>query len=301
MGAGHSHHDHAANRRRMLLTLGLVLVYMVAEVVGGLASGSLALLADAGHMLSDAGALVVSLLAMRIAQRPASQTHTFGYQRAEILAALGNAAVLVAISGVIVYEAIARLGAPPEVHGGVLLGIASGGLVINLIGLWLLHGGRSGSLNVRGAWLHVLGDALGSAGAIAAGVLIAAFGWRWADPVASILIAALVLYSAWSLMADTVRVLMQAVPGRIDLEALDRALNEIEGVIEVHDLHVWSLTSGRDVMSAHLTVASNNDRPLVVAAVKERLHDEFDLHHSTIQVDCDGECEPCRPLEVVQH
>jgi len=269
---------------------------MVAQVVGGLMSNSLALLADAGHMLSDAGALALSLLAMSIARRPPSRTHTFGYQRAEILAALVNGALLVAISAYIFYEAYHRFGDPPAVEGRLMMVIAIGGLLINLAGLWILRGGRSHSLNMRGAWLHVLSDALGSVGAIAAAVLIAAFGWNWADPAASVVIGVLVVYSAWSLLKATVGVLMQAVPAHIDVAAVRIALVSIPGVCEVHDLHVWSVTPGRDVVSAHVTAESGADREAIMAAVRHCLRVRFDLQHSTIQLDDDpAHCDPCEP------
>lgn len=277
------------------MTLALVVAYMVAEVIGGLLSNSLALLADAGHMASDASALVVSLLALRVARRPASATHTFGYQRAEILAALVNGALLVAIAGYIFYEAYQRIGAPPEVRGGLMLGVAAGGLAVNLAGLWILHGGKSESLNVRGAWLHVLADAMGSVGAMVAGVLVAVFGWNWADPAASVVIAVLIVFSSWALLAETVGVLMQAVPKHIDLAAVAAALTSMDGVIQVHDLHVWSVTSGRDVMSAHIEVEPGVDRQRLVDAIHARLREEFELHHSTLQLDCPGECAPCEP------
>jgi cobalt-zinc-cadmium efflux system protein len=298
VGHGHDHaHDHRerdANSRRLAVTLVLVAVYMVAQVVGGLLSNSLALLADAGHMLSDAGALALSLLAMSIARRPPSRTHTFGYQRAEILAALLNGGLLVAISGYIFYEAYQRLGAPQEVRGGLMMGVAIGGLLVNLACLWILRGGRHHSLNMRGAWLHVVSDALGSVGAITAAVLVAAFGWNWADPVASIVIGVLVVYSAWSLLKATVGVLMQAVPGHIDVAAVQGALVSIDGVCDVHDLHVWSVAPGRDVVSAHVTADVDADRVAVMAAVLQVLRERFDLHHSTIQVDVDPTlCEPC--------
>lgn len=296
MGAGHTH-EHAprdANARRIVVTLVLVVGYMLAEVAGGLLSGSLALLADAGHMLSDAGALVVALAAMRIARRPATSTHTFGYRRAEILAATANGAALLAIAGIITYQAIARLGAPVHVHGGTVLAVAAGGLVVNLVGLAILHGGRSESLNVRGAWLHVLADTLGSVGAIISGLLVVLLGWYWADPVASLVIVALVVYSAWMLLRQTTAVLMQAVPEGIDLATIDRAITSVPGVIAAHDLHVWSITQGRAVMSAHLTVDVDADRPGVMTEVHRRLH-QLDVHHSTIQLDCPDQCAPCEP------
>lgn len=292
-GHGHRHDSHAGSddhARPLALTLALIAGYMIAEVVGGLLSGSLALLADAGHMLSDAGALATSLFALRISRRPASVTHTFGYRRAEILAAVANAAVLIAIAGYVVYEAIRRIGAPPPVDGPVMLGIAAGGLAVNLAALWILHAGKSASINIHGAWLHVLSDTLGSVGAIVAGVLITVWGWTWADPVISIVIGALVVSSAWMLMKETVSVLMQAVPARIDLRALEQALTSIEGVLAVHDMHVWSVTRGRDVMSAHLTIEVDCDRSRIAGEVQARLRDQFHLRHSTIQLDCPGDC-----------
>jgi cobalt-zinc-cadmium efflux system protein len=298
VGHGHAHHhDHGAgdaNSRRLTITLALVAGYMVAQVVGGLMSNSLALLADAGHMLSDAGAIALSLLAMRIARRPPSWTHTFGYQRAEILAALVNGGLLIAISAYIFYEAYRRLGDPPEVHGGLMMVVAIGGLLVNLAGLWILHGGRSQSLNVRGAWLHVMSDTLGSVGAIVAAILVSAFAWNWADAAASIVIGVLVIFSAWSLLKATVGVLMQAVPAHIDMSALHGALVSIEGVCEVHDLHVWSVAPGRDVVSAHLTTVVDADHVAVMAEVHTRLRQRFDLNHSTIQLDVDPAlCAPC--------
>lgn len=294
MGAGHAHGAHDdGNTRRLGLTLVLVVGYMVAEVIGGLVSGSLALLADAGHMLSDAGALVIALAAMRIARRPASATHTYGYRRAEILGALANGAALVAIAGVIVYQALGRLGAPPEVDGPVMLGVAAGGLAINLAGLYILEGGRAESLNVRGAWMHVVADTLGSVGAIISGVLVTWRGWNLADPIASLAIAALVTYAAWMLLGQATRVLMEAVPEGIELSALERTLTGVAGVIAAHDLHVWSVTSGRAVMSAHLTVDRDADRSAIMATIHERLRDEFDVRHSTIQLECPDGCGPC--------
>lgn len=295
VGYGHAHGPgRDGDRRRLRLTLILVLIYMVAELVGGLISGSLALLADAGHMFSDAGSLIVALLALRVGERAASRTHTFGYQRAEILAALLNAATLIAVAGYIFVEAYQRIGTPPQIAGGLMLVVAIGGLIVNLAGLWILGGGHGESLNVRGAWLHVFADTLGSVGAILAAVAVAAFGWLWADLVASVIIALLVLFSSGALLSQTVRVLMQAVPERIDIALLEGALRSIDGVVGVHDLHVWSLTSGREVMSAHLTIEPEADRRAVATLVHERLHGDFEIHHSTIQLDCPGECAPCR-------
>ena len=252
----HAHDDHAQgradHRRRLSVTLALVATYLIAEVVGGLWAGSLALLADAGHMFSDMGALALSLFAIWLAQRPSSVERTFGYHRVEILAALANGVALVAVALLILREAVERLSAPREVLGAPMLIVAVGGLFINLAGLWMLHGGKDSSLNVRGAWLHVLSDTLGSVGVIAAAFLVWAFGWTRADPIASIAIALLVIFASWNLIRETVGVLMESAPGHIDVEEVRRALCETRGVLSIHDLHVWTITSGFVSLSCHI-------------------------------------------------
>lgn len=294
MGAGHAHfgdhshehaHAHAANVRRLTWTLVLVVAYMIAEVVGGILSNSLALLADAGHMFSDAASLGLAIFAMWMARRPADATRTWGYHRAEILAALANAVTLVVVSLYIFYEAFQRFRSPAEVQGGLMMGVAVGGLVVNLIGLWLLHGGKSDNLNVRGAWLHVMGDMLGSVGAIVAGILIWAFGWEWADPVASVIIALLVLWSSWNLLKATLAVLMEAAPAHINVDEVRRAIGEIAGVSGVHDLHVWTITSGLIALSAHVDVQSLDGYTPLMVEIRRVLKDEFGIEHCTIQVE----------------
>jgi cobalt-zinc-cadmium efflux system protein len=292
MGAGHAHHHghvSAGNRRRLSLALGLAATYMVAEAVGGWLTGSLALLADAGHMLSDAAALGLSLFAIWMGQRPPTPRRTWGYYRTEILAALANGAALVAIAVWVVAEAVERFRNPPDVDAPVMMAIAVGGLVVNLIGLRVLSGGRDGSLNVRGAWLHVLTDALGSVQAVAAGALIWAFGWSWADPAASVLIALLVVWSAWHLLRDTVGVLMEGTPAHIDLDEVRDTLAGLPGVCGVHDLHVWTITTGMEALSAHLVVEEEASTTLLLRQVQTSLHDEFGIHHATVQI----EPEPC--------
>jgi cobalt-zinc-cadmium efflux system protein len=292
--AGNGGADRRANLRRLAWTLVLVLAYMVAEVVGGLLSGSLALLADAGHMLSDAGSLALALFAIWMAGRPRSPERTFGYHRTEILAALANGATLVAIAVFIFVEAWHRFQQPREVDGRTMLGIATGGLLVNLAGMWILHGGRATSLNLRGAWLHVLADTLGSVQAIAAGALVWAFGWNLADPVASVLIAALVVWSSWSLLRDAVNVLMEATPRHIDAAELQSALAGVDGVVEVHDLHVWTITSGFESLSVHARV-EGRDRGEVLGEMRRLVHDRFGIEHSTVQLEegegCGG--RPC--------
>jgi cobalt-zinc-cadmium efflux system protein len=307
MGLGHEHHgaghghEHqvagdghhgvghergaAGNRRRLRAAMGLTALYMLAEVVGGAVSNSLALLADAGHMFSDVAALGLSLTAVTWAQRPATAQRTYGFHRAEILAALINGAALLAVASLIVFEAFERMSAPEPVDAKVMLGIAAGGLVINLINLRILHGGKHESLNVRGAWLHVLADTMGSVGAISAGLVILFFGWTWADPVASVLIALLVLYSAWGLLRETLDVLMQSVPRHIDLQKVIGSLEALPGVRDAHDLHIWSLTSGRHIATVHLTADDGASSQELVRAACETLSEQFHIHHSTIQVE----------------
>ena len=296
-GAGHGHagHDHshhhsvkgssASHKRRLAITLVLAALYMVAEIVGGLITNSLALLADAGHMFSDVASLALSFFAVWLAGQPAPPHRTYGYHRAEILAALANGVTLAVVSEFIWYEAYERMWGPPEVQGALMMGIATGGLVVNLIGLWILNAGRSENLNIRGAWLHVMTDALGSIGAIVAGVLIWAFSWEWADPVASVLISILVLYSAWNLVRESIAVLMESAPARIDVEQVRRTLIEIEGVIDVHDLHVWTITSGMDAISAHVVTAENHADTELLGRVQQVLSRRFQLQHATIQLE----------------
>jgi cobalt-zinc-cadmium efflux system protein len=300
---GHQHHQHQAsaadavgNRRRLAMALVLTAAYMVAEIVGGLAANSLALLADAGHMFSDAAALGLSLVAVILAQRPATPQRTYGFHRAEILAALLNGAALLTLSVLIAREAWERLSTPPEVEGGLMLLIAVGGLAINLANLRILSGGRQSNLNVRGAWLHVMADTLGSVGAISAGAAIYFLGWRWADPVASFIIASLVLYSAWGLIRETLDVLMEGVPKGISIEEVTAALAELRGVMGTHDLHVWSLTSGRNVTTAHLIITEDADHQGIIDAANRLLASRFSIHHATIQVEHDqlaSQCHPC--------
>jgi cobalt-zinc-cadmium efflux system protein len=304
MGGAHSHshghHHHGAasarNRKRLALSLVLAAVYMLAEAVGGWLTGSLALLADAGHMLSDVAALGLSLFAMWMARRPATSSKTYGYRRMEILAALVNGATLVALSLFVLVEAWQRFRHPPEVDAAGLIGIAAGGLLVNLASLWILHEGRDESLNVRGAWLHVLTDALGSVQAIAAGVLIWAFGWRWADPVASVLISLLVIYSSWSLLKEATAVLMEHAPSHIDVDEVRDAMAAVSGVLAVHDLHVWTITSGMESLSVHVVVREDRYGCALLGEIRTVLHERFGLHHMTVQMETETFVEtgdPC--------
>jgi cobalt-zinc-cadmium efflux system protein len=286
--------DRARNRRRLTITLGLVAGYMAAEVVGGIVSGSLALLADAGHMLSDAASLGLALFALWIAQKPRTAVHTYGYFRTEILAALVNGATLVALSLFIFWEAYQRWQDPPDVRGGLMMVVAVGGLLINLAGLQILSGGRSESLNVHGAWLHVLADTLGSVQAIAAAALIWGLGWKWADPVASAVIGVLVVLSSWKLLKSAVMVLMESSPSHVDVDQIDVAMRAVADVQEIHDLHVWTISSGLVALSGHVVCSHGCDRDALLSAVGEVLEHRFGISHTTIQIEAAGSRE-CRP------
>lgn len=290
--AGHGHaHQHSGddgNARRLIIVLVLTALYMVAEVVGGLMSHSLALIADAGHMLADAAALALSLFAVWISRRPATPARSYGYHRTEILAALVNAATLIAISAWVFVEAYDRLAQPPEVAGRTVMWIAAGGLLINVVGMWVLSGGRKGNLNIQGAWLHVATDALGNVGAMAAGAAVAYFGWRWADPVASVLIGLLVCWSAWALLKESVDVLMEGTPRGIDPARVRDALRAVAGVQAVHDLHIWSIASGRVSLSAHIAVDGSRPDREVLPELCELLREAFAITHVTLQLE--SEC-----------
>jgi cobalt-zinc-cadmium efflux system protein len=264
-------------------TLALAATYMVAEFVGGLVTNSLALLADAGHMLTDVAALGLSLFALWAAQKPPTSTRTYGYYRLEILAALVNGASLIAVALFLFVEAIRRLARPPAVESGTMLAIAVGGLAVNLGCMVILHGDRHASLNVRGVWLHAVTDTLGSVQAIAAGALMTAFGWYWADPVASLLIGGLVLFSSWGLLRDSVTVLMESVPGNLDVDAIRAAILDVNGVEALHDLHVWTITSGFVALSAHVVVHDSSAD--VLWRIRALLGERFGIQHSTIQVE----------------
>lgn len=292
----HQDHNHTSPRKTasqgLRLTLLILAVYMVAEVFGGLLSGSLALLADAGHMLADVGALALSLFAIRMAARPATAHRTYGHYRAEILAALVNGSALVAIAIFVFIEAVRRLATPSEVMGGTMLAVAAGGLAVNLAGMWILHGGRNDSLNLRGAWLHLVSDALGSLGAITAGLLVWTYGWNWADPAASIIIGLLVVHSAWNLIKEAVAVLMEGSPGHIDVDQVRDAILSLAAVRELHDLHIWTITSGLEALSGHVVARDGADEQALLAEVRALLHKRFSIDHITIQIEAAGFAEP---------
>jgi len=278
------------SRRRLTLVLGITAAVMVAEAVGGWLAHSLALLADAGHMLADVAALGLSLVVAYLAQRPATAERTFGLLRLEIVAALVNGAALLAISLGIALEALQRFRAPSQVHGALLLGVAAVSLVANVAGAAILHRGHHHSLNQRGAYLHIVGDVLGSAGALAAGAIILATGWVQADPLISVLIAVLILGSAWRLVKESTDILLEAAPGHIALADVHDRIASIPGVASVHDLHVWTVTSGVIAMSGHLVVQNPGDNQRVLEAVQERLG-AMGIGHVTVQMERDPTCE----------
>jgi len=280
----------AESRRRLSLVLGITAAVMVAEAVGGWLAHSLALLADAGHMLADVAALGLSLVVAHLAQRPATAERTFGLLRLEIVAALVNGAALLAISLGIALEAYHRFGAPQPVRGALLLGVAAVSLVANAAGAAILHRGHRHSLNQRGAYLHIVGDVLGSAGALAAGAIILATGWVQADPLISVLIALLILGSAWRLVKESTAILLEAAPAHIALADVHDCIASIPGVASVHDLHVWTVTSGVIAMSGHLVVQNPGDNQRVLEAVQQRLGG-MGIGHVTVQMERDPTCE----------
>ncbi|MBK6455251.1 MAG: cation transporter [Gemmatimonadetes bacterium] len=303
-GHGHGHgHAHAhlphgsadpALQRRLRWALALTVVFLVAEVVGGFVANSLALLADAGHMLTDVAALALSLFVAWFSRQPAAPEKTYGYLRWEILAAFLNGAGLLVVSAVIIVEAIGRLQSPEPVATGLMLGVAVGGLLTNAVCAWILHPLHQHSLNARGAYLHVLGDLLGSIGTVAAGVLIRFTGWQAADPIASILVTLLVVRSSWHLVRESVDVLLESTPSHISLGAVRERLGGVAGVAAVHDLHVWTVTSGLIAMSAHAVVPRDVDHQRVLRDAVAAMRD-FGIHHCTVQIECEPMCENGHP------
>ena len=291
-------HDHASSataggghRGRLAVVLGLTLAVLVAEVAGAVVSGSLALLADAGHMATDAAGIAIALGAVTLAQRPAGGRRTFGWQRVEILAAALNALLLFGVAVYVLVEAVLRIGSPPEIGSGLMLVVAGGALLVNLVALALLHHGRDESLNVRGAYLEVLGDAVGSVAVLVAGVIIATTGWAPADTLASVAIGVLVLPRAWHLLREALDVLLEAAPRGVDLEDVRAHILGVDGVLGVHDLHAWTITSGQPVLSAHVVVtdsaleAGHGGR--VLDALCSCLDAHFDVDHCTFQLEAE--------------
>ena len=294
--AGHSHeHSHEgygrgnADRRALTLVFGLTTAFLVAEVIGGLLTGSLALLADAGHMASDSAAIGLSLFAFWLSQRPATPNRSFGYRRAEILAALFNGMTLVAISIWIFVEAYRRFQSPPEILGGWMMAVAVLGLIVNIAGATILARSEGESLNLQGALRHVIADVLGSVGAIVASLVIILTGWVYADPIISALIGVLVLGSSWTLLRDSVDILLERAPRGLDVERVGRGMVEVEGVEEVHDLHVWEITSGFPALAAHVLVGRERNCHDRRRELEKVLYREFGIEHTTLQMDHVGD------------
>ena len=283
----HSRLSRPHNQRRLAAVLALTLIFLIVEVLGGLLTGSLALLADAGHMLTDAAGLAMALLAAKFAGRPPTPERTYGYHRAEILAALANAQVLIGVSLYILYQAYGRLRNPPPVASLPMLAIAATGLVVNLIGAWILQGGSGENLNVRGAYLEVVSDLLSSGGVVLAGLVMWRTGWYWPDPLVSAAIGLFILPRTWSLVREAVGVLLEGTPSHIDVAALRREMESVPGVARVHDLHVWTITSGMHALSAHAV--------LVDGAAHDQVREElrrcvagFKIDHVTLQIERAG-------------
>lgn len=296
-GGGSTGTAAAKHATRLAWALGLTATYMVAEVVGGLVTGSLALLADAAHMLTDVGGLGLALLAIRFAAKEATPQRTYGYLRMEVLSALANAVVLLLLTIYILYEAYQRFEAPPEIKSGPMLIVAGIGLVVNLISMRLLAVGSSESLNVKGAYFEVLSDMLGSIGVIVASLLIMWKGWVLADPIIGAGIGLFIVPRTWTLLKQVTHILMEGTPANVDLATLERKLAQIAGVTAVHDLHVWTVTSGFDAMSCHLVVADMSEARDALRVARRVMKVNFGIDHVTIQVEDDT----IRAAETVLH
>jgi cobalt-zinc-cadmium efflux system protein len=284
-GPGHSHAPADATAGRLRIALGLLVGLMAVEVVFGILASSLALLSDAAHMLTDAGALALALVALRLAARPASGAMTYGLKRTEILSAQFNGATLLVLGLLIVYEGIRRLIEPPAVEGTIVLVVALAGVVVNVIATVVLHGADRTSLNVEGAYQHVLTDLAAFIATAIAGAVILLTGWDRADGVASLFVAAVMLRAAWGLLRDSGRIFLEAAPRGIDVGAVGSAMIGVPGITEVHDLHVWEVTSGFPALSAHVLVGTEDDCHQARKDLEVVLHDRFGIEHTTLQVD----------------
>ncbi|MBI1762415.1 MAG: cation transporter [Acidobacteria bacterium] len=288
MGHSHSHSPAAGNNKKLAFVFGLTLFYLIAEVIGGFLTHSLALLADAGHMLTDVAGLGLALFAIKFAERPATPERTYGFYRVEILAAVINAVVLLGISLFVLYEAFERFRNPPQVESKAMLLVAVFGLVVNIAGFLILREGSQASLNMRGAYFEVLSDMLTSIGVIIAGAVMWATGWYYADPLISAGIGLFIFPRTWVLLKEAVGVLLEGVPAEVNLTALREAIGKVAGVAGVHDLHVWSLTSGVNALSVHTVLADGAKHDEVLAAVRECVTHDFKIAHATVQVESKG-------------
>jgi cobalt-zinc-cadmium efflux system protein len=289
MSSPHTHttHTHRFDRswRPLVLAFGTQLIYFVVELVGGLLTNSLALIADAGHMLSDVAALGLSLLALFYTQKPHTAQKTYGYHRLEILVALVNGLILWVMAAYILYDAYSRFSQPPAIASLPLMIIAGVGLVVNLFGVMILHPTKDQSINLRSAFLHLLADSLGSVAAIAAGLAIYLRGWYWFDPLAGAAIAVLVIIGSWQLVWEAADILMEGTPKHIDLAEVTRALEGWPGVEEIHDLHIWSISSGLFAMSVHVVLQDSRDRDCLTGELEDLVSRRFGLEHTTIQLE----------------
>jgi len=290
-------HNHAlpsnGNEKPLWLALGLTTAFMVTEVIGGWVSGSLALISDAAHMFTDTAALGIALAAIRVAKRPADAIRTYGYHRFEILAAAFNALLLFGVAIYILVEAYGRFRNPPEVETGAMLWIAVAGLAVNLVSMRLLKGGKDSSLNVKGAYLEVWSDMLGSIGVIGGALLIRYTGWTWIDSVVAVAIGLWVLPRTWVLLKESLNILLEGVPQGVDIAEVTQAMTAVQGVQSVHDLHVWALTSGKSSLTAHVVHAPGADPQSLIEPLKEMLAKRFSVFHTTLQI----ESRPCAHSE----
>lgn len=286
VGSGHSHAAlREGHQKKLVLALALTAGYMIAELIGAWVTGSLALLSDASHMFTDTAALAISLIALQIAKRPADQKRTFGYARLEILSSAFNAVLLFMVAVYILYEAYRRFSLPTVIASGAMMWIAAAGLVINLISMRLLRSASEESLNVKGAYLEVWSDMLGSIGVIIGGAIIHFTGWSWIDTVVAVAIGLWVLPRTWQLLRESLGVLMEGVPKGLDLPQLESAIRAVEGVADVHDLHVWAVSSGNNVLTSHVVIREATDGDAVLSAVVEAVSGAFEIHHCTIQIE----------------
>ncbi|GLY97708.1 cation diffusion facilitator family transporter [Actinoplanes sp. NBRC 103695] len=302
MGAGHDHgsaarHSGGRHRTRLWWAGGLLAAFMLLEGAAAWATGSLALLSDAGHMFTDVLGIAMALAAITAASKNTDSQRTFGLYRLEVLAALANALLLTGVAIFVLIEAARRFADPPDVPAGWMLVVATGGLVANIVAFLLLRDGAKESINVRGAYLEVVGDLLGSAGVIIAAVIIALTGWSYADPIVAVLVALMILPRTLALARSAVRILVQAAPKHLDVAVVRTRLAAVPGVCDVHDLHVWTLTSGMDVASAHLSLEPAAELGTVLASAREALHEEFSIDHATLQVEPVGAGGRCTPAE----
>ena len=298
MAHDHRHgqsHGAGASSRMLAIALALTLTFLIAELIGSFVFNSLALLSDAAHMFTDSAALAIALAAVRIGQRPADEDRTFGYRRFEILAAAFNALLLFAVAGYVLYEGVKRFFQPTEVQSVGMLAVAAVGLVINLVAMKLLSGGKDKSLNVKGAYLEVWADMLGSLGVIIGAVLIMLTDWQWVDPVVAIAIGVWVLPRTWVLLKDTTQILLEGTPRGINLTELRSAISDVSGVAGLHDLHAWSLSSDEHCLSVHVVLAGTSDFEVVGSDVSSMLEERFAIRHTTIQV----EREPCEDSDAL--